>query len=363
MGVDGGAELVNTSLKESVANGFLQYQYGQTYQVFTTNRTDTESVVLSASGLPAIGQTVVLAVSGQPIWCTSRTPARVAIEESATKWHVDCEFNNYTQTFERDFQGNPVTDPTEAVKRVDISYLEHSEEVDDAELLSITVGMSGFLGGQTLVPPIWMQNAIGPVTNSAKVPVRLTRPDYRKVIAVSQVYRDWNNDWDDFAGAINDDQITIEEKDKDGVRWSETYPEFTLRMRPPKKENVWKDARLYFRRTFIMEHNPNSWIHAELDAGTKRRVQVGQFKPDGGTYTQDDLDDLGIDGAYGYEEITTTTVDADGNKTMVAIGDPVKFNGHGSEMPTPQASSYDNNSQIYLNWRTLKLKSFGGLDL
>ena len=108
-----------------------------------------------------------------------------------------------------------------------------------------------------------------------------------------------------------------------------------------------------------MEHNEDTWIHSELDRGAKRRVYVGQYKPDGNTYTSDDLTALEIDGSFGYASIMT-------DNDKVAIGEPVLFNGSGAEQPLSReiGGTYTEGEGIYLNFDVeTNLRSFSPLNL
>ena len=361
------AELISQDLTVSVNNGFAQYELKHVYQTFTENRTDGFAGPLTATGVPQRSQAFVLADIGVTVYCTSQRAYRVDTNATEKKWNVECTFTNFTSHFERDVDGNPVEDPTEAVKRVDVEWLEHSEPITNATLRGLFKDSPEFAGGSSQPTPQWLQKrqgvgdndpVPGPILNSAGVPVLLERTNFRRVIKVSSIVGDWNNAWNDLFNKINEDEITIEESDSQGVRWSETFQPLTLRMRPPQKENVWKDGRLYYRLTFVIEHNPNRWVHSELDVGTKRRIFVGQNRPDEGTYSQEDLDSLGIGGEFGYEEITTK--DAEGTK--VAIGNPVLLNGHGMETPVPVNLGASPDS-LYLDWNVHDIIPFAGLNL
>lgn len=361
------AELVEQDLQEIMSNGFVQYELKHVYQTFTDDRPDGFAAALQATGLPARGSAFVLADIGVTVFCTRRHPYRVDTEATGRKWHVACTFTNFTQHFERDQNGLPVDDPTQAVKRVTVDWLEYTEPINDATLRGLFANGTEFSGGSNQPTPEWLRDRQGdestagepgPILSSSGIPVLLERTDFRRVIKVSKIVRDWDNSWDTLKNKINEDAVTIQEFDIDGLRSGETFQPLTLRMRPPQKENIWKDRKLYFRRTFVMEHNPNGWIHSELDAGTKRRIFVGQNKPDGGTYSQEDLDNLGIESAFGFEEITTRDIDG----TKVAIGDPVLFNGHGMEVPVPiQLGAAPKH--LYLSWNVHQIVPFAGLDL
>jgi hypothetical protein len=186
----------------------------------------------------------------------------------------------------------------------------------------------------------------------------LTRVKRVKHIQVQKVFRDWSDDWEDYQNAINTNTVTIQVRDSEGLRATHTFQPYTLRLTIDTPEE-WKDAKLYFRVAFNMEHNEDTWIHSELDRGTKRRVEVGQYKPDGTTYTQDDLDALEIGGNFGFASIMTD----DGS---VAIGEPVLFNGSGAEQPLTNIAggSYTEGEGVYLNYDVeTNLRSFSPLDL
>ena len=362
------AELIKQDLTETISNGFVQYDLVNVYQTFTENRTDGFAGPLNAPGLPP--RSLVLAGFGVTVHCTGRRAFRVDTEATEKKWNVECKFTNFTGHFERDADGNPVEDPTEAVKRVDFEWLEFNEPITDARFRGFTFRGPEFAEGaiptNNNLPPQFAEHGYlddppkpSPIINSASVPILLERTNFRRVIKVSSIVSQWDNSWDDLPNSINSDEITIEESDSQGVRWSGTFQPLTLRMRPPGKENVWKDGRLYYRLTFVMEHNKNRWIHSELDAGTKRLVYVGQTKPDGSSYTQEDLDTLGIGGTYGYEEITTR--DAEGTK--VAIGDPIRFNGYGMELPVARAGGGPVNGNFFGNWDIHDIIPFAELNL
>ena len=362
------ADLVKEDYTESIAQGFIQSELTQVYQVLMNNRTDKPSQVLQQSGIPVLGQPSVLAATGALVWCTSRTPTRDQTGATERQWLVTCKFTNYTQQFERDQNGNPVENPADAVKRVEVQYVEYQEPVTDALLYNVTQnGPAGTPGAVFFPKPTWFPSASlaaderGPVMVSNGRPVEVFRSAYRKVVSVSQVFRNWNNSWDNYAGKVNNDEITITESDSEGQRWSETFPAYTLRMLPPARENIWKDAKLYYRRTMTMEHNALTWRHSEMDRDTARRVFVGQKRADGETYTQEQLDELQIEGEWGYQEITTMTAEGE----RVAIGNHVAFNGWGMEQPVMRGDSmmYTPDRAFFTNWDIHREIAFAPLNL
>ena len=363
MGVVGSANKVSENLSETIVNGFVQYTVSQVFQVLTDNRTDPPSVALTAAGLPGIGQVALVAGTTSQVWCTSRKPTRQDSDSTGKKWFVACDFTNLTANFERGPTGNPITSPEEVTKTVDVQWLEYTEPIDDAKLLVWTQGGPLWANGATpIATPNYQSSQTttpGPVTNSAGVPVVIDRTAYRKIIHVTTVVDSWDNDWDAFTNKLNSDSVTIEETDSAGTPFSQTYEPLTLRMKPPKKENEWRDSRLYYRRTFSMEHNPNTWLHGELDIGTQRFLFEGQYKPGGGTYTASDISNQGIQGDEGYEEILSKDIDG----TKSTLSRPIKLNGHGMEIPVLRDTPYDNKKAFFSNWEIYETAAFSGLNL
>lgn len=339
------AELVSRTLDESIDSGFVRYELTDTYQVTTSGRSVGVFAVLSTNGLPLIGSAVE--IDGTVLQCRRRKPVQPEPKGAATFWVVEVVYSNDASDYQRNIQGEPITNPTEAVKQVDLNYVESSEPVTDAVLLGATInGPTWDPSSSPIQLPPWLPvGKVGPPTNSAGQPILLERPTYQEVVSVSRVVRNWENSWSNYLDAINSDEITITESDQDGVRFSKTYAPFTLRMDAVEKENIWRDNRLYYRVTFTMSFNRRTWLHSELDKGTERRVFIGQSRPEGGEYDQDDLDRLEI-ASVGYESITS-------NEGTVAIGEPIKFNGTGAEMPLARldSQSYDDASEVHLNYR------------
>ena len=351
------AELKKQKLKVSVVRGFKSYRLTRVFQVTTSSRAVGPVAVVSNFGLPTIGSSVI--VDGVRLWCVDVDPDQPEAPDTTTHWIVTCVFTNDTSQFQRDSQGNPIETPDQAVKEVNISYIEVQQPETNAKLRGITIGGPEMAEGATpLANPSWLNDSPGVPTNSAGQPVQIFWPNYREVITVSQVFRDWDNAWSEFNGAVNTDEVTITEEDADGVRLTRTYARYTLRMGAIGKRNVWKDGRLYFHVSFPMEHNPDTWIHGEVDRGTQRRISTDQFKADDTKYTQEDLDEREISGDFGYDSIVTNGGD-------IAIGEPVKFNGTGAEMPLRRTdeATYDNSKLVFLNYDIGPRKAFNDLPI
>ena len=352
------AELKKQKLKVSVVRGFRSYRLTRVFQVTTSSRAVGPVAVVNNFGLPTIGSSVI--VDGVRLWCVDVDPDQPEAPDTTTHWIVTCVFTNDTSQFQRDSEGNPIETPDQAAKEVNISYIETMEPVNDAFLRSITIGGPEWSEDSLeLARPSWLPNNFaGTPTNSAGQAVLIERPTYQEVISVTQVFRNWDNRWSEFNGAINTDEVTIIEKDAEGTRLTKTYAANTLRMGAIGKQNVWKDGRLYFKAKFPMTYEPTTWIHAEPDRGTQRRISTDQFKPDGTKYTQEDLDEREISGDFGYDSIVTNGGD-------IAIGEPVKFNGTGAEMPLRRTdeASYDNSKLVFLNYDIGPRKAFNDLPI
>lgn len=316
------ATLISRSGGSTWVNGFIQYDLTHTYQVLA-DRNSSIVTILNWPGIPAAGSTAIL--GGATVWVGR--PQVTQPNPDVDRFIVTVPYGNLTSQFERDQNGNPVSDPTKAVKRVTIDYSDEPEPVTNARLRKITYQRPEWDPlAVTRATPDWLPEW-GPVTNSAGEPIHLERTKRVKQITVQRVERNWSNTWDDYQNAINSDTVTIEVRDSDGLRATHTFKPYTLKMviRTPEE---WKDAKLYFRPTFIMDHNTETWVHAEVDRGTKRRASLSQYNPDTGSlYTPAELNAKNINGEYGFTSIMT-----DGD--TVAIGEPVLFNGTGAEQPT-----------------------------
>ena len=254
------AELITENASENVKDGFVELKVTQVYQVVLANRTDTFVTALAASGLPALGHAGTFGAA--TLYAIARTPARVDDDATGRKWNVTVSYSNNTQNFSRDENGSPVTDPTDAVKTVDIQYLEYSEPITDATLLDVTTG-GGHGVGTVLTSPSWLTD--GAVTVSTGEIVHAVRTVYRQVITVSRLESSWTSTYEDYNNQINNASLTITETDSTGVVATYSFPAKTLRMKPITKQPVWIDSELFFRITFPMEHKADTWTHSEAD--------------------------------------------------------------------------------------------------
>lgn len=357
------AELISEKLTETIAKAALLYTLKRRYQVIADNRNDSSSQALNASGLPQPAGAVTLDIGGVIVYCLSRVPDRPDPKNFGTKWFVDCVFTSDTSLFDRDENGQPVSDPELIVKKVGISFQEYSEPITDAKLISITKkGPEWDDGAENLAEPPWLTKRLteaGSITNSAGKPIERERSAYRKIITVVTHYNNWLAIWDDFIGAVNSDEVTIVETDSRGIRSTQTFAIGTLICQDITKEDIWKDARLYFRRGVVMAYNRNTWVHAELDMGMERRIFEGQLKPGLEAFTSDEVIAMNVEGDYGLVTIMTGP-----DSERISLGDPVLFNGSGMEQPVNNFITGSNpDAPVYLNWDIAPKKEFGELDL
>lgn len=354
------AVLCSENATETVKEGFVDLGVTQIWQVVTAARNVPFTTVLLEPGLPALGSSGTFGTAG--LWVISRVPVRVNDDETGKKWNVTVTWTNQTSKFDRDENGDPVTDPTDAVKNVDIFYQEYAEPIDDALYISQTEDGPYGVGASLSADPPWLSKTItGPVRVSTGEPVVAERIAYRQIISVSRTERTWNSNYETYTNTVNDAQLTITETDISGTVATYTYEANTLRMKPIRKTPMWKDGKMYFRITFEMEHKATGWIHSEIDRSQKRRIMVGQYKPDQTTYTQTEVNEAAKSGTanadFAYVSIQT-------DDDTVAIGDPVKLNGWSAEIPIWRVlGAISPESDIYLNYRIYEEKSFGALNL
>tara|TARA_R110000803_G_scaffold19350_2_gene50772 strand:- start:223 stop:1290 length:1068 start_codon:yes stop_codon:yes gene_type:complete len=353
------AELITENASENVKDGFVELKVTQVYQVVLANRTDTFITALAASGLPALGHAGTFGAA--TLYAISRTPSRVDDDATGRKWNVTVNYSNNTQNFDRDENGSPVTDPTNAVKTVDIQYLEYSEPITDAIFESVTEGGGYSVGTSLTTQPTWLDS--GNVCVSTGESILAQRTAYRQVITVSRLESSWTSTYEDYNNQINNAPLTITETDSTGVVATYSFPAKTLRMKPITKQPVWIDSELFFRITFPMEHKADTWVHAEADASQSERIFVGQVKPGGGTWTQLEIDALYPDATAGtvkWAWLTITEKNEAGDS--IAVGDSRPINGTGARLGV-DATTNVNGESCYVNWKIYGEENFSALNL
>lgn len=349
------AGLFSETLDTFINKGFLQYDLVRTYQVFIAEDKGAVTALLSPV-VPKIGASLIIpgGRGDEKVWCVSRKPRRVDQGKGAkTKWQVVCRFTNDTSMFERDEKGNPITDPTQIVKKVEFGYQQFSVPRNDVKLLAIEQD-----GNRLEIPNHLLGHKfiLGPVVNSAGVPKFSQKSRNRRTVFVTRRVRTWDDSWHTYENTTNNNPIEIQEFDVDGVRATHRFPANTLRMDIVRKINVWRAGKLYFEARFEMTENTQGWYYREADFGIKRRVEQGlKMPPDGiERYTRDDVK------KGPYRPITIPDPETD---LRVAIAEPVKLNGAGQEMPTPSDSEYDPKGSIELVYEDYPPKNWGPLRL
>lgn len=341
---------------ESINRGFVRRELTRVYQV------DASSALaaLNDPDVPLLGSSLIISGGGgnEKVWCRKRTPTRPFNESSKTLWHVTCTFTNDTDEFERDSNGDPVSDPVDAVKRVDIGYNQVSVPVTDATLWKIQQN------GADLATPGWLNQHLtvgGPIVNSAGVPRLAEKQIIQRTIAVQRNVRNWDPTWDTYTSSVNEDTVTIREEDADGVRATHVFDPYTLRMDVVRKINTWRDGKLYFAVRFEMTEalEGQDWRHREIDRGIKQRVEPYFPKnKKGEEYTPQDFENAI------FENVMTKSTDPDGNVNSVAISEPVKFNGEGRPLGFPRVNGSVNDSgHVELIFDKYPAKIFGTLNL
>jgi hypothetical protein len=355
------AQLITESLQETIADGFVQYDNNQTWLVIADSRDDTPETALGAEQLPALGDSKY--IKGTLVWVQRRNPVRQDEPATGRKWHVNILYSNASKTGSGSSGtgGAPVSDPTQSVKEVDVTFQEMQIPATRAKLIGTFQRQAG--QDVQITAPFYLQSQStdfnSNVTNSALIPQDVSQSEFRKTISVGKYYAQWDNTWDDYLGTVNDAALTITQADASGTRFSQTYARQTLLMYDIVKQDVWLGPRLYFLVRFVMAYRKDTWKHRQNDQGTKRLIFVGQYKTDGGQYDQADLNALNIRGDYGYQDIVTQ----DGNGNFIASGEPVALNGWGSDQPTRRAANYDKNLPIYLLYELYPEADFNALGL
>ena len=195
------ANLCSENTTESLRNGFLELGIVQVWQVITATRTTTAAVVLSDPQLPPLGVSQIFGT--YEMWPIDRSAQRVDEDQTGRKWYVTYNYSNNTGNYARDVNGDPVSDPTDAVKNVTISYQEYDQPIADAVYDSQTEG-GGYSEGTPLTDdPPWLAglNATGSVRVSSGEPVLATRIAYRQIIEVSRIEENWTSTYEEYTNA------------------------------------------------------------------------------------------------------------------------------------------------------------------
>lgn len=291
------ADLINQTLTKRIQDGFLQYDYTETYQVTASGI----AAACLAAGVPQIGQAVLLVGTGDYVWCHSQTPSRRSDRDARNLYNVTCNFSNATTKYERDTNGNPVSNPEDIVPKVDVQFDEYSEPATDAHLVGFTdaSAVNPFETDIKTPPPyLALRQSVdvsnftgGPVVNSANDAVpNIQQRRHNKRLTYWTWHRDWDPAWEQFLDRVNYFQLTISQFDQEGIRLQYRFDPLTVVINDLIKEDHWRNGRLYFRRGIAMMHNPRGWLTKINDEGYNEALFDGQYKGSGATtYTSSDL--------------------------------------------------------------------------
>lgn len=369
-------ELINQTLSKRLQDGFLQYDYTETYQLLSTGI----ATACLAAGIPQIGAPVVLAGTGDVVWCHTQTPVRRSDRDARNVYNVTCHFSNATTKFERDVNGNPAINPEDIVPKVDVAFDEYSEPATDAHLLGFTDCdvRDPFISGIKTPPPYLSDrtgldfgNFIGgPVVNSANdVVPNVQQRRHNKRITYWTWHSQWDPAWEQYLDTINGLPFAVTQYDTFGIKLQYTFYPLTVVINDLIKEDHWRNGRLYFRRGIAMMHNPRGWVTKINDEGFHENLFANQFKGSGSSkYTSEDLtsnDPMKRTLTYYKvpvveESIPMKEEGADG--IYVAPGAMIPLNGYGRQLgcSTPDKNS-DNIPKAgwYLTYRPADFSALG----
>lgn len=87
----------NQELVERLVDGFLQYDYTETWQVDASG----PAAALATAGLPTIGTEYLITGVAQPVYCYQRQPRRRNDTQAKAVFDVVCNFTNAVTRYER----------------------------------------------------------------------------------------------------------------------------------------------------------------------------------------------------------------------------------------------------------------------
>lgn len=361
------------TLDERLVDGFLQYEYTETWQVTASGI----AASLLDPDLPQIGFPYFITGVSQPVYCYSRRPTRRSDTQAKTTFDVVCTFTNATTRYDRTVDGQPATSPENIAPKVDVQFEEYSEQSPTAQFIGIfdiDIAPTFFDPSNTAqVPPYLPTPQYGidrPIVNSAKDPQQNVNKRYHtKRITYWTYHRDWNSGWDGYLDSVNSSTVSVSQYDQDGLRLRYLFAANTLLINDIIKEDHWRDGRLWFRRGVVMSHNPNTWFLQLVDQGFNEMLFVGQNKENNEAITAADMTEIFGGGYSTYETLAITTpVPVVGENILypeyikVAPADPVLLNGHGRaiKIAPPDASSYMPKKLVYMPYA---IEDFGPLGI
>lgn len=359
-------------LTERLVDGFLQYDYVETWQV---DATGIAASLLDAS-LPQIGQPYFISGVTTPVYCFQRQPRRRSDSQAKNLFDVVCSFTNAVTRYDRTSEGLPADQPENIVPRVDIAFEEYSEASPRAQFVGIfdQDTAASFFAPQftSQVPPYLPSPQFGinrAIVNSANDPQQnVNKRSHTKRVTYWTWHRDWDSSWDDYIDSVNSGTTTISQSDKDGLRLRYSFDAYTLLINDIVKEDHWRDGKLYFRRGVVFSHNPESWFLQLPDQGFNEMLFVGQNKEGGATVTESDMDDLFGSERADYESLAITyPVPIAGliayapTETRVAPAEPQLLNGHGRliKIAPPDNASFLPKKMVYMPYTVKDFSALG----
>lgn len=336
------ANLCSENYEKTIVNGFVQHRLTRTYKVDTGTNIVTTT---QDSGLPQVGSQIV--IEGQVYYLVTKSARRLNDEGGRILSYVDCIYDNDAGRFDRDTNGNPVTNPENIAPYVQAQYNEEVEEISDARL----IGIEDPNGNYLTLPPILADRSGTsrkyPITNSAGVPAGLAqKKKHSKQITYWTYHRTWNDNWETYVDNINSAAFTITQRDKHGIRLQYNVAVRTGLLADIIKEDHWKGDGLYFRRGLVILIDPRTWVHRQPDVSFSGAVFNGQYDWEAETptqFTQDQLSGMKINATR--TAIYRTFKDSGGD----FVPEPVRLNGYGAPHWTPRPGAPPAEKDITFN--------------
>lgn len=323
--------LCSESYRRSIRGGFLQHDYTRTYKGTVVN----SSLVSTChdATLPALGSSIVL--EGIQYWAVEQIPRRQDDENGRQLAYVDIVYSNDTGSFERDVNGQPVTDAEDIAPYVQVQFHEGIEEISDARLSRI----EDPTGTEVSMPPILASRANSDrkyaITNSAGAPVGTAqKKSFIKQLTYWTYHRTWDEDWESYNGNVNSAAFTLTQQDAGGVRSQNSVAAKCGLLAQIIREDHWKGDKLYFRRGCVILVDPRTWEHRQPDVGYAGAVFDGQYDWEAptpsSTFTPSQLSSFQINNVR--TTIYKQLKDSDDN----LLTEPVRLNGFGAPHWTPR---------------------------
>lgn len=371
------ADLINDVLTESSRNGFLNLTYTLTYQVIADNKGNSAFDVLTATGLPLLNSSF-LTPGGNTLYVINRQPQRSDVDSTGRKWTVTVTMSNDTEDYLRDQTGTPVDTPDQAVKKVDISYEEVEQTKNSGYFIGITSGAPfNYPGATNVTQPPWFPapNNFAYIGNTATDLRELSVSTYRKRIAVGRYETDYKPAYEDYLGKTNSDEITIEESDGAGVRWTQTFPIGTLLMKDITKQNFWSNQRLYYWISYVMDYNEfghSSWVPDSGENILASTANTNPFSNPYANYSAAEVSEVSTNRSNqpclipaqkrvpNFEQGADSFTAQDYNVELLGT---IPLNGHGNPIEVPNDLTPGASGPFFVNYNLIQSIAFTPLAL